>query len=564
MYRRSEPFGINVFFRNTPAKRSLFQQMAGSYAISEPGSFGRETDMKMRAILTSSVLLAAAAAALAAGPSIYEAEGKAVPRSALDRAIFANLRSEGIEPARLCSDSVFLRRVHLDLIGTLPTPERVESFLADNDPDKRAKLIETLLKRPELADYWAIRWGDLLCVRSEFPINLWPNAVQAYHRWFHTAIRDNMPYDRFAYELLTASGSNFRVAPVNFYRAVQTKDAPTIAKSVALVFMGDRMTTWPEARREQMAVFFQRVGFKPTREWKEEIVFFDRTTPHTPSATLPDGTTVRIGADVDPRTVFADWLVDKNNPWLARAMVNRTWAWMFGRGLIHEPDDIREDNKPVCPEALAVLEKQFVASGYDFRDLLRTICNSTTYQLSCVPASDDPRAAQLFACYPLRRLDAEVLIDALCRITDTSEQYHSRIPEPFTWVPTSERTIALQDGSITSSFLELFGRPSRDSHMMSSRSNAITAGQMLHMLNSSHVREKIERGPMMRSLRRRAGREPAKAVDYVYRLVLSRKPTADELQAIKAYTEDSKTSRHLVAIDLLWALINSPEFLYRH
>ncbi|HPP52167.1 MAG TPA: DUF1549 domain-containing protein, partial [Thermoguttaceae bacterium] len=193
----------------------------------------------------------------------------------IDKIVFTKLKQMGIQPARLCSDEVFLRRVYLDVIGTLPTAEEAKQFLDDPNPRKREALIDRLLEREEFADYWAMKWGDLLRIKAEFPINLWPNAAQAYHRWVRAAIRDNMPYDRFVRELLTANGSNFRVPQVNFYRAVQSKDPQTIAQAVALTFMGTRADKWPKEQLAGMAVFFSRISYKPTGEWKEEIVAFD-------------------------------------------------------------------------------------------------------------------------------------------------------------------------------------------------------------------------------------------------------------------------------------------------
>ena len=201
---------------------------------------------------------------------------------------------------------------------------------------------------------------------------------------------------------------------------------------------------------------------------------------------------VKLSSDRDPREVFAGWLIDANNPWFARNIVNRAWFWLLGRGIIQEPDDIRPDNPPINPELLAYLEKELVASHYDLKHLYRLILNSQTYQLSSIPRSAKPEAAANFAFYPVRQLDAEVLSDALCEITGTTEKYSSSIPEPFTFIPEKERSIALPDGSITSSFLEMFGRPPRDTGLESERNNNPTASQRLHLLNSSHIQRKIE------------------------------------------------------------------------
>ena len=200
----------------------------------------------------------------------------------------------------------------------------------------------------------------------------------------------------------------------------------------------------------------------------------------------------------DPREAFAGWLIAPRNPWFARAAVNRVWSWLLGRGIIHEPDDIRPDNPPSNPELLAYLEQELVASHYDLKSIYRLILNSQTWQLSSIPRSTRPEAAANFAYYPLRRLDAEVLADAICETTGTTETYTSAIPEPFTFIPEEQRGISLPDGSITSAFLELFGRPPRDTGLEAERNNRLTAAQQLHMLNASHVERKIEQSPNFR------------------------------------------------------------------
>jgi len=517
------------------------------------------------------LLIAAPADTGAENPpvSTFESRAELGPEDKIDELVLAKLQELGIRPARVCSDEVFVRRVFLDVIGTLPTANEARLFLADDDPDKRRVLIDRLLEREEFADYWAMKWSDVLRVKAEFPINLWPNAVQAYHRWIRTCLEKNVPYDRFAREMLTASGSNFRVGQVNFYRAVQSREPQAIAQAVALTFMGVRAENWDEDRRSGMAAFFSRIGYKSTAEWKEEIVFFDsfKTTDSDDgkptTAVFPDGTSVEIPAGKDPREVFADWLIAPENPWFARNAVNRIWYWLLGRGIIHEPDDIRPDNPPKNRELLAYLEKELVASKYDLKHVYRLILNSKTYQLSSIPASEHPEAEAHFAYYPLRQLDAEVLIDALCQITGTTEEYSSLIPEPFTFVPEDRRSIALADGSITSPFLEMFGRPPRDTGMLSERNNLPAARQRLHLLNSSHIRRKIERSQRLQGLLS-SGRNPGSAVNSVYLTVLSRFPTDEERKTVQEYVQSGDVSRREAMIDLVWALINSAEFLYRH
>jgi len=494
----------------------------------------------------------------------FELPGEFVPANPIDEHVLARLRRHRIEPARLCSDAVFIRRAYLDLIGTLPEAAAVREFLENKQPDKRARLIDELLERPEFGDYWALKWCDLLRVKSEFPINLWPNAVQAYHRWIRDSIAQNKPYDRFAYELLTSSGSNFRIPPVNFYRAIQGREPSAIAAAVALTFMGQRIEHWPPDRRRDLEALFSRVAFKATAEWKEEIVYLDPAAAEPLRTRLPDGTEVEIPPETDARRVFADWLTGRGNQHLARAAVNRIWYWLMGRGIIHEPDDIRPDNPPSNPELLEYLEQELIRTGFHLRHVYRLIANSRTYQQSCIPRGDDAAAEALFAFYPVRRLDAEVLIDALNAICGSSERYVSVIPEPYTFIPENQRSIALADGSITSPFLELFGRPARDTGLESERDNRPTDAQRLHLLNSSHIRNKIEDSERLRALVRMNRANSARLIRSLYLNILSRYPTPQEAAAAQEYLRGSGLSAREAALDLVWALVNTKEFLYRH
>jgi hypothetical protein len=495
--------------------------------------------------------------------SVFVAEGELSPRNPIDELVFARWKALGIQPANLCSDSVFLRRASLDATGTLPTATEAVEFLNSTASGKRAAFIDHLLGREEFADYWAMKWSDLLRVKAEFPINLWPNAAQAYYHWIRASLARNQPYDQFVRAMLTASGSNFRDPPVNFYRAMQNREPAGIAQTVALTFMGARTEKWPPDRLAQMAAFFSRIGYKHTGEWKEEIVFFDPAKPVAGKLTFPDGAPARLQSGQDPREAFADWLTAPGNPWFARSIVNRIWFWLLGRGIIHEPDDIRPDNPPENPEVLAWLERELVASRYDLRQIFRLILNSTTYQLSSIPRAEPAAAAAHFAVYPLRRLDAEVLIDALCQITGTSETYTSAIPEPYTFMPDFQRAISLPDGSIGSSFLELFGRPPRDTGLESERNNRISDAQRLHLLNSSQVQRKIQQGPKLVALMR-AGKNPRDLVSEIYLTILSRFPTEDEWKLVVAHSQSGAAQGAAAIIDLVWALINSAEFLYRH
>ena len=502
--------------------------------------------------------------AAARAANTYESDRPATAETRIDRLVFAKFGKLGVEPA-LCSDAVFVRRAYLDIIGILPTADEARAFILDPDAkNKRRLLIDRLLERPEFADYWAMRWSDILRIKAEFPVNLWPNAAQAYHRWVHASLAENKPYDRFARELLTSSGSNFRVAPVNFYRAVQNRTPEGIAGAVALTFLGSRTDSWTSNQVAGLAAFFSQIGFKPTSEWKEENVFWDplgssavranvapgrdaivSTNPPPPSGVLPtnrppsvalfpDGTKVKLAADKDPREVFADWLISPKNPWFAKAIVNRVWCWLLGRGIIHEPDDIRPDNPPSNPDLLAYLEKELVANRYDLKHIYRIILNSSTYQLSSMAKSKDPKAAACFASYPLRRLDAEVLIDAINGITGTTDLYTSPIPEPFTYIPEDMKAVQIADGSISSAFLTMFGRTARATGMENERDNSPMPAQWRHMLNSSHIQRKIETGPGLRPFFE-SKRPTKETLEDLYLTILSRLPTPEEIRTAEAH-----------------------------
>jgi hypothetical protein len=503
----------------------------------------------------------------------FESTISPTPQGKIDELVFGRLKRLGIPPAPLCSDAVFVRRVYLDVIGTLPTLEETKTFLLDQDPKKRGKLIDRLLARNEFADYWAMKWGDLLRVKSEFPVNLWPNAVQTYHHWIRTSIKENVPYDRFVRELLTASGSNFNVPPVNFYRALQNREPMAVAQAVALNFMGMRPESWPKRHWSNMAVFFSRIEYKATEQWKEEIVQLAPLKDASKSTGkpeaegsgkifFPDGTPAQLLPDQDPREVFANWLIAPKNTYFTRNIVNRVWSWLLGRGIIHEPDDIRPDNPASNPELLTYLERELVNAHYDLKHIYRLILNSRTYQLSSLPSTNPPPSDADFAHYLPRRLDAEVLIDALCQITGTTEKYSSPIPEPFTFIPENQRSIALPDGSIGSAFLELFGRPSRDTGLESERNSRPSAAQQLHLLNSSHIRRKIEQSEKLRELMQ-AKKKPREMVEDIYLTVLSRLPTDEELKILRDYADPTRKERRPM-LDLVWALFNSAEFSNRH
>jgi hypothetical protein len=293
-------------------------------------------------------------------------------------------------------------------------------------------------------------------------------------------------------------------------------------------------------------------------------VYFNPSQDKALKAMFPDGQRVTIPAEKDPRVVLADWLLADGNPRLSRAIVNRIWSWLMGRGLIHEPDDIRPDNPAVYPELLDYLAAELVKARYDLNHIYRLILLSRTYQQASIARNDNPKADAMFACYPIRRLEAETLIDALCRITGTRESYSSPIPEPFTFIPEDQRSIELADGSTSSSFLELFGRPARDTGLESERNNATTETQRMHMLNSSHIQNKIQNSGKIRNLANSLrGNRPA-LIDSLYLTILSRYPTTEERTTAQNYFGAPRSDATQAVQDLVWALVNTKEFLYRH
>jgi hypothetical protein len=357
-----------------------------------------------------------------------------------------------------------------------------------------------------------------------------------------------------------------------------------------------------------MAAFYSQIGYKPTAEWKEEDVFWDPlgashtagntvpgrdaiappkpaanaapaqapppqpeavSTPHEPA--FPNGRKAKLSPGRDPREVFADWLITPKNPWFTRAIVNRAWYWLMGRGIIQEPDDIRPDNPPGNPALLAYLEKELIRGHYDLKGLYRLILNSQTYQLSSIPRLEGPKAEAAFASYRVRRLDAEVLIDAIDQITGTTDLYTSPIPEPFTYIPEDKPAVALPDGSITSPFLALFGRPARATGMENERDHKPLPAQELYLLNSSQLQQKIEQGPKLKALLA-SGRKPREIIDELYLTILSRFPTPQEVKTAELYSSFRTAAKPGTAapkrredwVDIAWSLINSTEFRYRH
>jgi hypothetical protein len=473
------------------------------------------------------------------------------PNNKIDELVFAKLQKLGFPPSAPCTDEAFLRRAYLDVIGCLPKPEEARAFLADPDPAKRTKVIDRLLERDEYADFWALKWGDLLRIKSEYPVRVWPRGVQTYYRWVRGSIAANKPYDQFVRELITANGSDFQVGPANYYRAVQKREPQTYAEATAVLFMGARLDcarchahpaeNWGLEDGLGMAAFFSKVAIKATQEWKEEIVFFNQHGgvyhPRLREYVHPKflgAEVVELPRDQDPRPKFAEWLVSPQNPWFAKAMANRVWYWLLGRGIVHEPDDFRSTNPPSNPELLDYLAQEFVSHKFDVKHLFRLILNSKTYQLSSKPNESNRSDKSHFSHYYLRRMGAEQLLDAVCQVTGTSDQFASWIPVPPTIMPPGSRAAQVFDGDIRNPLLDLFGRPLRDTPYECERKLGSSVRQSLHLVNSDHFEGKVAGSPTIQRLLQ-ANKPDPELVDEIYLATLSRPPRPDEKQKVLDY-----------------------------
>ena len=489
----------------------------------------------------------------------------------IDELVLAKLRELNIVPSKLCSDEEFLRRVYLDVIGVLPTPEEARRFLADPSPNKRAALIDELLDRPEYADFYAVKWGDILQINRGIPARLQDKGMWAYYRWLWHALDSNMPMDRFVHELLTATGSGYRNGPANFFRVGQGPQG--MAEQASTVFLGVRLDCahchnhpfeqFTLADNLGMAAFFARVRIKRTQEQDEEVIYLaDSGRVVNPETKKPLRPKFLGGRELkpeeiqgDPRAVLARWITSPENPYFARHMANRVWTWLLGRGIIHEPDDFRSTNPASNPELLDYLAEEFVRSGYDLKGLFRLILNSRTYQLSSVPNQWNKHDLIYYSHYYLKRLTAEQLATAICQATE--------VPDVYPGLPRGTRATQLPDVSFRSEFLDLFGRPKRATPIESERSCDIHIGQTLHMISSEYIAAKLRDGRGRAARLAASDLPPEKVVEELYLCTLSRFPTQEELAVVLAQPIDKKNRRQVFE-DLLWVLMNTKEFLFNH
>lgn len=452
------------------------------------------------------------------------------------------------EVSAQCSDEVFLRRAYLAVTGSLPTAQTCERFLDDDNFNKRERLVSRLVNSELSFKYMQMHWGDILRIKSEFPSNLWPNGVQVYNRWIYEQLMNNVPYDKMVRELLLSEGSNFRSPAVNFYRGFQQRTPENFYKNINLLFLGNRDC------RDNGHLCFSQVRFKSTKEWKEEIIYLDyHKKVYYTQIELEDGTTLTPQQDSDWREVYVNWLTSSRNRRFAEVMVNRMWYWIFGRGIVHEPDDWREDNRPSDPQLLAELTDYFISSKFDMRKLLKKILLTDEFESEAAPAG----------YYTPQRLPAEVIVDALATVTGIWDTYSSRVPEPFTFYPPRTRATHLGDATVSSTELELFGKVSRDVSLEAQRNNEISSRQLLYLMNSSVLEQRIRKSGVVKKI---CEKNPTleQLTDAITLRVLSRRATDSEKRLYKEYMEQNGLSLRDLALDMVWVQINSNEFLYNH
>ena len=447
-----------------------------------------------------------------------------------------------------CSDEVFLRRAYLTVTGALPTPQQAVEFIEDQSSNKREVLIDKLLQSELGLKYMQMRWGDILRIKSEFPSNLWPNGVQAYNRWIYEQLMNNVPYDKMVRSLLLSTGSNFRSPAANFYRGFQTRNSKNIYDNINLLFLGNRECY------DNGNICFSQIKYKSTKEWKEEIIYLDihKRAPYN-QIELGDDTTFYLRQDSDWREPYVLWLTSPKNRRFAEVMVNRMWFWVFGKGIVHEPDDWRDDNPPSDPELLKELTDYFLAQNFDMRAMMKRILLSDKFNSKAAPEGD----------YTPQRLPAEVIVDAMASVTNIWSTYTSRVPEPFTFYPPRTRSTHLGDATVSSSELELFGKVSRDVSLESQRNNAITSRQLLYLMNSSALENRIRKSPTLQKIYIQSANIEQLA-DNITLLTLSRRATAAEVEMYRQYMEQNQLPMMEVAVDIMWMQINSNEFLYNH
>jgi len=510
------------------------------------------------------------------------------PANFVDEHVFAKLTMLGLPPSGPAGDAVFLRRVTVDIAGRLPTAEESRAFLASADPDKRETKIDELLDSADYAAYFAQKWAGIL--RNKRAKDTYQRGTYGFHDWLREAMQDNLPYDRFVAELITASGEIGRNPAVGWFRAVP--DQNEHMQDIAQVFLGIRMQCaqchhhpyerWSQDDYYAFSAFLSAVGRKPG-EQPDELVVHHRhvvATMQNPNTGVelrpaPLGSEpLEIPAESDPRRELASWLVSEDNTWFAKMLVNRYWKHFFGVGLVDPEDDMRVTNPASHPELLDALAGHFVASGFDLKELVRVLCRSRTYQLSAVPNEHNLADTQNFSRYYPKRLQAEVLLDAVNTVTGSRDTFRNQ-PEGIraTWLPDDKF-------NADSYFLSVFGRPEMDSACECERVADANLAQSLHLINSDTMHEKLGgEGGRAAALAAERDRSDEERVVEIYLNALAREPNRAELEAACAHLEKKRNradaegeSAEEVVLraereafeDILWALVNTKEFLFNH
>jgi hypothetical protein len=494
----------------------------------------------------------------------------------IDELIFANLKRIGVPPSPLCDDSTFLRRVSIDIAGHLPTADEARAFLADKGADKRDRLIESLLNSPGYADYFANKWTALMKNKRDAAADIRANF--AFHSWVRDSLLANKPYDKMVRELLGATGTIMTNPAVAWYK--REKEPQDQLEDVAQLFLGVRMhcaqchhhpfERWSQRDYYSLSAFFSEVGRKPTMTAGEDVIFSKRgiATAENKKTRLPvrpavlGGPALDIPPDEDPRLRLADWMADKSNPFFGKSLANRYWKHFFKRGLVEPEDDIRDTNPPTNPELLDALAKHFIESGFDLKDMVRTITQSAAYQLSEMPNEYNGVDVQNYSHYYPKHLTAEVLLDAVDELTGAHTD--------FADTPPGTLAISLPDNSYnkTSSFLKVFGRPEGASVCECERVQSASLAQSLHLMNAQDVKQKLAADNGRADLLSKGTQPQSEKLRELYLAAFSREPREQELKTAGDYLSkkgaDSQTAKRRAFEDVLWALINTKEFLYNH
>lgn len=493
----------------------------------------------------------------------------------VDELVFQKLKALGLPSSQICDDATYLRRVSVDLAGRLPTLAESEQFIADQDPNKRVNLVNRLLDGTDYADYFANKWSSIL--RNKRRQETEKTATFSFHQWIRDSLYENKPYDQFVREILTASGQPGENPAVGWYREV--KDMSAQVEDTAQLFLGLRIQCakchhhpferWSQEDYYGFAAFFSRVGRKkgegPGQGNDNDRIFHNRgvaqaenpKTKKPVKATGLGAVSVDLPQDADPRHAMVDWMADKSNPFFARSLVNRYWKHFFGRGLVDPEDDMRVTNPASNPKLLEGLAKEFVDHNFDLKHLLRTICTSTTYQLTAEPNEWNQDDKQNFSRFYPRRLNAEVLLDAIDQVTGTDTT--------FGGVPAGTRAVQLPDNGFNSYFLTVFGCPEASSACECERSSEANLAQSLHLLNSGEIQGKLTNGAgKAATLAADKGRTHEQKVRELYLLAFSREPRPEELAVAVGHINKNAEDPKRAYEDIVWALINTKEFLFNH